>query len=380
MIVKFNKRGAGSGASAVAYLTGEFGTVDGKMPTLSEQAEGIGRRSVPPVVLRGDPEQTQRVIGGLEFARKYTSGCLSFTESDLPSAKKTALMDTFEATLMAGLDADQYECCWVEHRDKGRLELNFLIANVELHSGKRLQPYYDRADRPRVNAWQEMVNDHFELSSPHDPARARPYIKSEYGAKEAHTKLEAWFKGAYQRGEIQSRSDIERVLQEANFAVTRETATSISIKNPNGGRNIRFRGELFHRDFDGALKSGDSSPEQAAEQKQATLRTYKASMQLKTAANQEKYPRSQAVEEVTAPPRNTDTTQPETGYDRARATVDAALRAATDAVRAAIHRVSQSVEFAGRISEPDQIRERQQWSADLTQNQEIERGASMHRM
>ncbi|MGK3295905.1 hypothetical protein ACSLNR_28615, partial [Escherichia coli] len=38
---------------------------------------------------------------------------------------------------------------WVEHQDKGRLELNFVIPNMELANGKRLQPYYDRADRPR---------------------------------------------------------------------------------------------------------------------------------------------------------------------------------------------------------------------------------------
>jgi hypothetical protein len=36
----------------------------------------------------------------------------------------------------------------VEHADKGRLELNLLpIPNTELLTGRRLQPYYDRADR-----------------------------------------------------------------------------------------------------------------------------------------------------------------------------------------------------------------------------------------
>ncbi|EEZ6074964.1 relaxase/mobilization nuclease domain-containing protein, partial [Escherichia coli O6] len=49
---------------------------------------------------------------------------------------------------------NQYSILWVEHQDKGRLELNFVIPNMELQSGKRLQPYYDRADRPRIDAWQ----------------------------------------------------------------------------------------------------------------------------------------------------------------------------------------------------------------------------------
>ncbi|WP_213085254.1 relaxase/mobilization nuclease domain-containing protein, partial [Neisseria gonorrhoeae] len=45
-------------------------------------------------------------------------------------------------------DKDQYNCLWVEHRDKGRLELNFVIPNIELLSGKRLQPYYYAAFPP----------------------------------------------------------------------------------------------------------------------------------------------------------------------------------------------------------------------------------------
>nr|WP_252988448.1 hypothetical protein [Shigella flexneri] len=31
---------------------------------------------------------------------------------------------------------------------------------MELQTGKRLQPYYDRADRPRIDAWQTLVNHH----------------------------------------------------------------------------------------------------------------------------------------------------------------------------------------------------------------------------
>ncbi len=84
--------------------------------------------------------------------QKYTSGVLSFAEQDLPPGQRETLMASFERVLMPGLDKDQYSVLWVEHRDKGRLELNFLIPNTELLTGKRLQPYYDRADRPRIDA------------------------------------------------------------------------------------------------------------------------------------------------------------------------------------------------------------------------------------
>ena len=66
----------------------------------------------------------------------------------------------------------------MEHRDKGRLELNFVIPNIELQSGKRLQPYFDRADRPRVNAWQTLTNDRLGLRDPNDPTYRRPLTQA----------------------------------------------------------------------------------------------------------------------------------------------------------------------------------------------------------
>ncbi|WP_407254228.1 relaxase family protein [Klebsiella michiganensis] len=67
--------------------------------------------------------------------KKYTSGVLSFAEADLPPGQREKLMASFERVLMPGLDKDQYSILWVEHADKGRLELNFLIPNTELLTG-----------------------------------------------------------------------------------------------------------------------------------------------------------------------------------------------------------------------------------------------------
>ncbi|WP_289394746.1 hypothetical protein [Pantoea stewartii] len=58
------------------------------------------------------------------YAKKYTSGVLSFSEQDLPPGQREKLMASFERVLMPGLDKDQYSVLWVEHQDKGRLELN----------------------------------------------------------------------------------------------------------------------------------------------------------------------------------------------------------------------------------------------------------------
>ncbi|EJH5614766.1 relaxase/mobilization nuclease domain-containing protein [Salmonella enterica subsp. enterica serovar Typhimurium] len=131
MIVKFHPRGRGGGAGPVDYLLGKDRHRDGAS------------------VLQGKPEEVRELIDASPYAKKYTSGVLSFAEQDLPPGQREKLMASFERVLMPGLDKDQYSVLWVEHNDKGRLELNFLIPNTELLTGRRLQPYYDRADRPR---------------------------------------------------------------------------------------------------------------------------------------------------------------------------------------------------------------------------------------
>ncbi|MDF5144412.1 relaxase/mobilization nuclease domain-containing protein, partial [Vibrio parahaemolyticus] len=122
---------------------------------------------------RGDPDEIQALIDSSPYAKKYTSGVLSFEEADLDRQTKDKVMSSFEKALLPGLEADQYSCLWVEHRDKGRLELNFVVPNVELQTGKRLQPYFDKADKPRINAWKTGMNASLKLHDPDDPINKR---------------------------------------------------------------------------------------------------------------------------------------------------------------------------------------------------------------
>ena len=119
----FSGRGSGGGSGPVDYLLGK-----------NRDREGAR-------VLRGDPEQVKELIDTLKFAQKYTAGVLSFEEKNISESEKERLMDSHERALLCGLDKDQYAVLWVEHRDKGRLELNHLIPSVELQTGKRLQVY-----------------------------------------------------------------------------------------------------------------------------------------------------------------------------------------------------------------------------------------------
>lgn len=234
MLVKFMARGAGGGAAPINYLLGR-----------DRDREGAS-------VLRGDPEQVREIIDSANFSRNYTSAVLSFEESEISDDLRQKCMDEFEQVLMPGLDADQYSALWVEHSDKGRVELNVVIPNVELQSGKRLQPYYDRVDRGRVDAWQTAINAEHDLSDPNDPTRKRALSTAADLPRDRKELAEALTRGLMaqaEAGKITNRADVVKALQGVGLEIARETKSSISIKPPDGGQNIRLKGAIYERDF-----------------------------------------------------------------------------------------------------------------------------------
>ena len=239
MIVKYHNRGVGGGSGPVQYLLGKDYDREG-----SE-------------LLRGDPEDTIDLIDSLEFNKKYTSGVLSFTEKDLPEEVKNQIMDSFEHATFCGMDKDQYSILWVQHKDKGNLELNYVIPNVELGTGKRFQPYYDRADRHRINQFRDIQNMKYDLTNPLDRERKRSLSLNKDlprdldPKRDLKTQLEDMHKvfiNGIAKGTINSREDIKTLLETSGVKVARETDKSISIENPNG-RNIRLKGEIYERSF-----------------------------------------------------------------------------------------------------------------------------------
>lgn len=234
MIVKFHPRGRGGGAGPVDYLLGK-----------DRQREGAS-------VLQGKPEEVRELIDASPYAKKYTSGVLSFAEQDLPPGQREKLMASFERVLMPGLDKDQYSVLWVEHQDKGRLELNFLIPNTELLTGRRLQPYYDRADRPRIDAWQTIVNGRLGLHDPNAPENRRALVTPSALPETKQEAAQAITRGLLvlaSSGELKNRQDVTEALESAGFKVVRTTKSSISIADPDGGRNIRLKGAIYEQSF-----------------------------------------------------------------------------------------------------------------------------------
>ena len=243
MIVDFFRHGSGLSKGCLDYLLGE------------------DREREHAQVLNGDVELTAQLIDSSPFAKKYTSGCLSFYEHDLSDQDKQKIMQNFEECLFPGLDKDQYQILWVQHQDKinqdtgeTRLELNFVIPNVELSTGKRLQPFYAPVDLDRVDLFKQITNTEHSLYDPDDPEHRQLFLNKKNlpkDIKDFKAQLHQRVYRAVSNGEVADRQELVQWLESNQINVTRQVKNSISIENPYEGakRPIRLEGEIYEQGF-----------------------------------------------------------------------------------------------------------------------------------
>lgn len=268
MIVKFHPRGQGCGAGPTGYL-------------LSDTDWKGEKRAVAPKVLSGDPDETCQLIDSLDFSQRYTSGVLNFKEETIPDAHKKEIMAEFEKCLFPDRSSE-YNILWVEHTDKGRLELNFVIPNVDLADGKRLAPYYDKADRTRVDIFKRITNIKYGLASPDDPKLKQIFKRNSpclydsldkflekankdpesIGFWEARGAIEEQIAQNLINLNVKSRDDVLRALSGYDsIEVTRETKKSITIEYQFKGeaKKLRLKGGLYEQDFSGIKQDIDGN-------------------------------------------------------------------------------------------------------------------------
>ena len=234
MYVKFlsNKKG-GSNAS-IDYLLND------------RTKEGTAK------ILKGDEQLTRAIISSIQKKQKVTVGVLSFEEKAdyLTTEQKQKIMRDFEKTLLPGMQQNQYNILWVEHSDKGRLELNFVIPKVELQTQKALQPYYHKQDFSRVEMFEDIQNIKYNLSSKKDPAKQQTLSNDNkfYLAKD-YKEVDKMLHELVSAGAITSRTDLIQTLKKANITITRQGKDYISVKLPDSKRAKKFKKGIYDEQF-----------------------------------------------------------------------------------------------------------------------------------
>ena len=262
MHIKFLHHGTGDPNKAVTYLLSD------------RDHNGVQRPEVK--VLRGNPELLASLVSSLRTVHRYTSSIVAWAAEDQPSPKEVSdVLDDFERLAFAGLDPDQYCHAVVSHGD----HVHILVARVELQSGKSMNiappPWRQHFDHLR-NYW----NFKSGWARPDDPARARLVQRDAAGSRnEEQAVLEAERVSAetgfevsdllhsmgveprpkvvitdrllrlVSDGEVKNRQDVLAILAEYG-PIHREGKDYVSIRLGEDERPIRFRGAMFHEDFD----------------------------------------------------------------------------------------------------------------------------------
>lgn len=287
MVVKFFANKKGGSTKAIDYLLNE------------RTRDGTAK------ILQGDEKLTRKIISSLNFKHKVTVGCLSFEEQDIKN--KTEIIESFEKALLCDMK-DRVNILWVEHTDKNRLELNFVIPKVDLESKKSFNPYYHQQDLPRIEAWQDLTNLENNFSNPKDPLKQKSIktFKFETDEIKDYEKLETIMKEMVVKKIVKNRDELIAKCQSYDIEITRKSENYISLKLPEAKKAKRFKGGIYSDDerfySDGHTTQYDERNREETENSRRDNREFDEPNQsnINTNINRYKFPNSNDIPKLRA--------------------------------------------------------------------------------
>jgi len=207
------------------------------------------KRAVKPEVVRGDIQRVSALIDCNRRKWRYTSGVINFRQGEDPSPQlQKQIMDEFEKFAFAGKASDTWESLWVRHRDKGTVELHFLLPRIDLETGQDINAFqrgWDAHWRP----WQRDMCALHGFTDPHAVRRLTGAPKRETEARQKHRHhIYQSIERMYRSGDIRNRQSLETFLK--TFAtINRTSAKTISIKYDDAEKPMKLEGPIFERGF-----------------------------------------------------------------------------------------------------------------------------------
>lgn len=245
-------------------------------------------------VLSGTDKQDllnfNKTIINKNLKNPYVAGVLSFEESNIPEQEKFKLMEEFEQMAFAGIPQEyRPPIMWVEHMDKGRLELNYLTFNA-LTTGRAFTVFLDERDRRLFNDFSEIINYEQNLSSPFDDfTDIQKKRMAEPPGKTLPAPKRALVEGLNNRlcslileRKITNKAELITYLQEKEgFKINRIAKNTVSIITDLDDTPIRLKGDIYQdgRDFGYYFKEKQAKPERTQAQISEKLSNHKPSYQ-----------------------------------------------------------------------------------------------------
>ena len=243
MIISFFKSGTSGARSAINYV---LGVLD------HEKNE----RSVKPKVIDGSIEAFQTSVEFNPNKWKYTSGVIAFRDNENPSnEEKKQIIKNFKATYFAGMPEDSIPCAFIEHRDKGNLEIHFLASRMTTNfKSFNMNPPGQKAFE-LTKSFQSLVNHKFGYDQViENPLKVHltkfeKIFPDESKAKIKESLAEKLSIGI-QKGKIKNRNELISTLEQVGGKITRVGQDYLSVKFPKMEKSIRLKGPFFSKNAD----------------------------------------------------------------------------------------------------------------------------------
>jgi hypothetical protein len=217
----------------------------------------------------------------------YVCGVLSFEEKTISEELKTKIITEFEDILFAGIQPENRPpVLWVEHNDKGRVELNYLTFN-SLQDKRSYTVYLDKRDRGLVNDYSEIINYENNLSSPFEEKENKntlvntPKTNIPKDKKEFVEKLNTEILALIINEELDNREEaIKHIENMPGVKINRIRKNQISVKcDFFDDKPIVLKGDIYEegRNYSDYRKEYDSKPKRDPQLVEAKLTEFKRS-------------------------------------------------------------------------------------------------------
>ena len=243
-----------------------------------------------------------------EKSNPYVCGVLSFEEKSISEELKTKIITEFEDVLFAGIEPENRPpVMWVEHNDKGRIELNYLTFN-SLQDRRSYTVYLDKRDRGLVNDYSEIINYENNLSSPFEEKENKntlvntPKTNIPKDKKEFIEKINTEILALIINEELENREEaIKHIESIQGVKINRVRKNQISIKCDffNDDKPIVLKGDIYEegRNYSDYRKEYDSKPKRDPQLVEAKLTELKKSfsgrIEKRKIRNRERFKNSQ---------------------------------------------------------------------------------------
>lgn len=181
----------------------------------------------------------------------YVAGVLSFEEESINEDIKCKIIVDFEEMLFAGIEQENRPpLMWIEHSDKGRVELNYLTFNA-LADGRSFTVYLDKTDRQLFNTFSEIINYENDFSSPFEEVDFRntlinkPNTRAPAKKKEIIEVLNDDILSKIKTGNINNRNELIEYIKSKEILINRVRKDSISIKFHKEDIPLALKGDIY---------------------------------------------------------------------------------------------------------------------------------------